>query len=197
MKGIISSNIDESAKLHNNILKNKRLIESVVFAVRKITAAIESKNKILVAGNGGSAADAQHFVAELVGRFQIERNGFPAIALTTNTSLVTALANDYSFDRVFARQVETLARPGDIFVAITTSGNSNNIISALESANKIGIESIGLLGKDGGKAKNLCTIPIIVPHNSTARIQEIHILLIHSICDAVEKYFAQKSNEIC
>ena len=193
MKGIISSNIDESAKLHNNILKNKRLVESVVFAVRKITAAIESNNKILVAGNGGSAADAQHFVAELVGRFQIERNGFPAIALTTNTSLVTALANDYSFDRVFARQVETLARPGDIFVAITTSGNSNNIISALESANKIGIESIGLLGKDGGKAKNLCTIPIIVPHNSTARIQEIHILLIHSICDAVEKYFAQKS----
>ena len=193
MKGIISSNIDESAKLHHNILKNKRLVESVVFAVRKITAAIESNNKILVAGNGGSAADAQHFVAELVGRFQIERNGFPAIALTTNTSLVTALANDYSFDRVFARQVETLARPGDIFVAITTSGNSNNIISALESANKIGIESIGLLGKDGGKAKNLCTIPIIVPHNSTARIQEIHILLIHSICDAVEKYFAQKS----
>ncbi|RKZ28752.1 phosphoheptose isomerase [bacterium] len=193
MKGIISSNIDESAKLHHNILKNKRLVESVVFAVRKITAAIESKSKILVAGNGGSAADAQHFVAELVGRFQIERNGFPAIALTTNTSLVTALANDYSFDRVFARQVETLARPGDIFVAITTSGNSNNIISALESANKIGIESIGLLGKDGGKAKNLCTIPIIVPHNSTARIQEIHILMIHSICDAVEKYFAQKS----
>ena len=193
MKEIISSNIDESAKLHHNILKNKRLVESVVFAVRKITAAIESKSKILVAGNGGSAADAQHFVAELVGRFQIERNGFPAIALTTNTSLVTALANDYSFDRVFARQVETLARPGDIFVAITTSGNSNNIISALESANKIGIESIGLLGKDGGKAKNLCTIPIIVPHNSTARIQEIHILLIHSICDAVEKYFAQKS----
>jgi len=161
MKGIISSNIDESAKLHHNILKNKRLVESVVFAARKITAAIESKSKILVAGNGGSAADAQHFVAELVGRFQIERNGFPAIALTTNTSLVTALANDYSFDRVFARQVETLARPGDIFVAITTSGNSNNIISALKSANKIGIESIGLLGKDGGKAKNLCTIPII------------------------------------
>jgi len=187
MKKILMANLNESAELHREILRDENLIENIYLSVQKIIEAIESGNKIIIAGNGGSAADAQHFVAELIGRFQLERNGFPAIALTTNTSLITALANDYSFDTIFARQLETLARKGDIFIAITTSGNSSNIISALQIAKKLGIESIGILGKDGGKTKDLSTIPIIVPHNITARIQEIHILIIHSICDIVEK----------
>jgi len=187
MKKILMENLNESAELHREILRDESLIGNIYLSVQKIIEAIESGNKIIIAGNGGSAADAQHFVAELIGRFQLERNGFPAIALTTNTSLITALANDYSFDTIFARQLETLARKGDIFIAITTSGNSSNIISALQSAKKLGIETIAFLGNYGGKAKDLSTIPIIVPHNITARIQEIHILIIHSICDIVEK----------
>ncbi|MBV5338910.1 MAG: D-sedoheptulose 7-phosphate isomerase [Deltaproteobacteria bacterium] len=144
-------------------------------------------NKLLVMGNGGSAADAQHFVAEIVGRFKMERRGLPAIALSTDTSILTAIGNDYGFDRVFQRQVEALAAPGDMIVGISTSGNSPNVLLALELAREKGCCTVGLLGKDGGSIKALCDLALIVPTSDTPRVQEGHITIIHIVCDLLEK----------
>lgn len=146
-----------------------------------------SGGKLLVMGNGGSAADSQHFVAEIVGRFKMERRGLPAIALSTDTSILTAIGNDYGFDAVFSRQVEALAMSGDILVGISTSGNSPNVKSALELAREKGCHTIGLLGKDGGSVKDLCDLALIVPSDDTPRIQEGHGLIIHIVCDLIEK----------
>lgn len=143
--------------------------------------------KLLVMGNGGSAADAQHFVAEIVGRYKMERRGLPAIALSTDTSILTAIGNDYGFDRVFYRQVEALAAPGDLVVGISTSGNSPNVQLALELAREKGCRTVGLLGKDGGTIKNVCDLALIVPTNDTPRVQEGHITIIHIVCDLLEK----------
>lgn len=143
--------------------------------------------KLLVMGNGGSAADAQHFSAEIVGRFKMERRGLPAIALTTDTSILTAIGNDYGFDAVFRRQVEALAMAGDMLVGISTSGNSPNVKSAMELAREKGCRTIGLLGKDGGSIKGLCDLALVVPSDDTPRIQEGHGLIIHIVCDLVEK----------
>lgn len=143
--------------------------------------------KLLVMGNGGSAADAQHFVAEIVGRFKLERRGLPAIALSTDTSILTAIGNDYGFDKVFRRQVEALAVPGDLVVGISTSGNSPNVQQALELAREKGCRTVGLLGKDGGSIKNVCDLALIVPTNDTPRVQEGHITIIHIVCDLLEK----------
>lgn len=146
-----------------------------------------SGGKLLVMGNGGSAADAQHFVAEIVGRFKMERRGLPAIALSTDTSILTAIGNDYGFDRVFHRQVEALAAPGDLVVGISTSGNSPNVLKALELAREKGCRTVGLLGKDGGSIKNFCDLALIVPTSDTPRVQEGHIIIIHIVCDLLEK----------
>lgn len=143
--------------------------------------------KLLVMGNGGSAADAQHFVAEIVGRFKMERRGLPAIALSTDTSILTAIGNDYGFDMVFRRQVEALAVAGDLVVGISTSGNSPNVQQALVLAREKGCRTIGLLGKDGGSIKNVCDLALIVPTNDTPRVQEGHITIIHIVCDLLEK----------
>jgi len=143
--------------------------------------------KLLVMGNGGSAADAQHFVAEIVGRFKMERRGLPAIALSTDTSILTAIGNDYGFDRVFHRQVEALALPGDLVVGISTSGNSPNVLQALKLAREKGCRTVGLLGKDGGSIKELCDLALIVPTDDTPRVQEGHITIIHIVCDLLEK----------
>jgi len=143
--------------------------------------------KLLVMGNGGSAADAQHFVAEIVGRFKMERRGLPAIALSTDTSILTAIGNDYGFDRIFHRQVEALAAPGDLVVGISTSGNSVNVLQALELAREKGCKTVGLLGKDGGSIKEVCDLALIVPTNDTPRVQEGHITIIHIVCDLLEK----------
>jgi D-sedoheptulose 7-phosphate isomerase len=143
--------------------------------------------KLLVVGNGGSAADAQHFAAEIVGRFKMERKGLPAIALTTDTSILTAIGNDYGFDRVFSRQVEALAAPGDLIVGISTSGNSPNVLQALELAREKGCCTVGLLGKDGGTIKDVCDLALIVPTSDTPRVQEGHITIIHIVCDLLEK----------
>ncbi len=188
MENYIVKNLGESLELHGNILHDNAFIKWVVQAADSIISTLNDGGKVIVAGNGGSAADAQHFVAEIVGRYQRERKGLPAIALSTNSSLITALANDFSFEMVFARQIEALANCGDVFVGITTSGNSPNIIQAFAKANEIGVKSIGLLGGDGGKALELCDIPIVVPHTKTARIQEIHILVIHAICDVIDRF---------
>jgi D-sedoheptulose 7-phosphate isomerase len=143
--------------------------------------------KLLVMGNGGSAADAQHFAAEIVGRFKMERKGLPAIALSTDTSILTAIGNDYGFDRVFSRQVEALAAPGDLIVGISTSGNSPNVLQALELAREKGCCTVGLLGKDGGSIKDVCDLALIVPTSDTPRVQEGHITIIHIVCDLLEK----------
>lgn len=143
--------------------------------------------KVLVMGNGGSAADAQHFVAEIVGRFKMERRGLPALALSTDTSILTAIGNDYGFDRVFSRQVEALAATGDLVIGISTSGNSPNVLLALQLARETGCRTVGLLGKDGGSIKDVCDLALIVPTNDTPRVQEAHITIIHIVCDLLEK----------
>jgi D-sedoheptulose 7-phosphate isomerase len=148
---------------------------------------LKSGNKILICGNGGSAADAQHFAAELIGRFEKERKGLPAIAFTTDTSILTALGNDYGYDAVFSRQVEALSVPGDTLIGISTSGNSKNVILAIESAKNIGVQTIGLLGRDGGKMAALVDMAVIVPHSVTARIQEGHIFILHYWAALIEK----------
>ncbi len=155
-----------------------------------ITKALQDNKKVLICGNGGSAADSQHFAAELTGRYKRERKGLRAIALSTDTSALTAIGNDYGYEHVFSRQIEALAEPGDIIIGISTSGNSKNIINALEMANKIGCITLSLSGKDGGLIKNLCDYSIIAPSNDTPRIQEIHILCIHILCELIESHFA-------
>lgn len=144
-------------------------------------------NKLLIMGNGGSAADAQHFAGEIVSRFRIERPGLPAIALSTDTSIITAIGNDYGYERIFSRQVEALAVPGDAVIGISTSGNSPNVLKALEVARQAGCTTIGLLGKDGGSIKAVCDIPLIIPSNDTPRVQEGHITVIHILCDLIEQ----------
>lgn len=165
----------------------QELVPAIESAVSLLVAAFKDGNKLLVMGNGGSAADAQHFVAEMVGRFKLERRALPAIALTTDTSILTALANDYAFDRVFARQVEAHAAPGDVVIGISTSGNSPNVQVALEEAKLKGCRTVALLGKDGGSIKPVAELSLVVPSNDTPRIQEGHITIIHIICDLVER----------
>jgi len=188
-KNFVSEILLDALELHRKIVEDTDFIESIALAAQTIVDALKNGNKIIVAGNGGSAADSQHFVAELVGRFQKERDGLPAIALSTNTSSITALANDYSFDEIFSHQLKALGCENDVFFAITTSGRSKNILNALDAAQKIGMRTIGLLGKGGGPAAEQCDISIIVPHDITARIQEIHILTIHTICAYVDENF--------
>jgi len=154
-----------------------------------ITSAIKNGNKVLLAGNGGSAADAQHIAAELSGRFVKERRALPGIALTVDTSALTSIANDYGYDHVFSRQIEALAQPGDLFIGISTSGNSQGILNAFDVAKKLNCKTLGLSGRDGGKMIGLCDLNIIVPSQVTARIQEMHILIGHILCKAVDELF--------
>ena len=152
-----------------------------------LTDTFKSGGKLMVMGNGGSAADSQHFAAEIVSRFRMERPGLPAIALSTDTSILTAIGNDYGFDFVFRRQVEALAMPGDMVVGISTSGNSTNVNMALGLAREKGCRTIALLGRDGGSIRGLCDLALVVPSDDTPRIQEGHISIIHIVCDLVEK----------
>ena len=147
---------------------------------------LKNGNKILLCGNGGSAADAQHIAAELTGRYKTERRGLPGIALTTDTSALTAIGNDYGYDRVFDRQVQALANKGDLLIGISTSGNSKNIINALKVAREMGCKTLGLSGRDGGAMNELCDINLVVPSDNTPRIQEMHILFGHTICQIID-----------
>ena len=158
------------------------LLEASKLAVETLRAG----NKILLCGNGGRAADAQHIAAELTGRYKTERRGLPGIALTTDTSALTAIGNDYGYDRVFDRQVEALAQKGDLLIGISTSGNSTNVINALKVAREIGCKTLGLTGRDGGAMNELCDINLVVPSNDTPRIQEMHILFAHTICQIID-----------
>lgn len=165
------------------------LSKPIAEAITAIVASLTSGGKVLACGNGGSAADAQHFSAEFVGRFERERPELAAIALTTDTSILTAVGNDYSFDAVFSRQVRALGQPGDVLIAISTSGNSSNIMAAVDAAHARDMVVIGLSGRDGGKMGKMLRetdVHICVPHPRTARVQEVHILALHCICDGVD-----------
>jgi len=176
---------EESANVKLKFIEENE--EKLKKAIEVIYNALKNGNKILICGNGGSAADSQHFAAEIVGRFKLERNGLPAIALTTDTSILTAIGNDYGFDKIFERQVEALGKEGDVLVGISTSGNSENVIKAVNKAKEMGIYTIGLLGKGGGKLKDIVDLALIAPSNNTARIQECHLTIYHVICEEVEK----------
>ncbi|GFE58987.1 D-sedoheptulose 7-phosphate isomerase [Geobacter sp. AOG1] len=168
-------------------LVETRLTERLAAAVDLVATALAGGNKLLVMGNGGSAGDAQHLAAEIVGRFKLERRALPAIALTTDTSILTAIGNDYGFDQVFRRQVEALAAPGDVVVGISTSGNSPNVLTALTLAREMGCRTIGLLGRDGGTIGPVVDLELTMPSQDTPRIQEGHITMIHILCDLVER----------
>jgi D-sedoheptulose 7-phosphate isomerase len=171
--------LDQIAE-HMDCFKALKLVApEILRAARELTATLDSGKKILICGNGGSAADAQHFAAELMGRFETERTSYPAIALTTDSSALTAIGNDYGFKRVFSRQVEGLGRKGDMLIAISTSGNSPNIHEAVLKAASMGMHTIGLLGRNGGSIKGEVDCPVIVPHSRTARIQEAHGFILH------------------
>ena len=158
-------------------------------ACETAVATLKAGGKILLCGNGGSAADAQHIAAELTGRYKTERGALAGIALTTDTSALTAIGNDYGYEFVFSRQLEALGREGDLLIAISTSGNSGNVVKALELARKIGIKTIGLSGRTGGVMNELCELNLVVPSNDTPRIQEMHIMIGHIICQAIDDAF--------
>jgi D-sedoheptulose 7-phosphate isomerase len=184
--------IDVAIEHHKSALTSLRHnIPNIVEGSNAITDRLSTGGKVFVCGNGGSASDAQHFVAELVGRFVSERKGLPAVALTTDTSIITAVANDYSFDEIFARQIEALCGENDVLVAISTSGNSKNILRALMSAKKKGCLSILLSGKDGGQAKALADTAIIIESGNTAAIQEMHIMILHMICGIIDEHYGK------
>jgi D-sedoheptulose 7-phosphate isomerase len=187
----IRNALAESSELMGRIADS--LPGKIEEVLQLILRALESGKKILIMGNGGSAADAQHMEAELVGRFKLERKAIPAISLTTNTSTLTAIGNDYSFERIFARQIEALAEKGDIVLGISTSGHSKNLILGFEAAKSTGAITVGLLGKDGGKIKDSVDISIIVPSDNTPRIQEAHITIIHILCEEIEKRMGKKA----
>ena len=162
------------------------LDNSVSQAIDACVQSLQKGGKLMLCGNGGSAADSQHLAAEFTGRFIKDRPPIAAVALSTDTSALTCIANDYSFNEIFARQVHALGKAGDCLIAISTSGNSGNVLAAVAAAKSLGISTIGLLGRDGGKLKAQCDIAIVVPSQVTARIQEAHILIGHSLCGAVE-----------
>jgi D-sedoheptulose 7-phosphate isomerase len=183
--------------IENEFQNHSETIQTVMDASSKVLEdvsqvvvdTLKAGNKVLICGNGGSAADAQHFAAELTGRYKTERRGLPAIALTTDTSALTAIGNDYGYDRVFDRQTEALAQSGDLLIGISTSGNSKNVINAFMVAKELGCKTIGLSGRDGGAMNDSCDINLIVPSHNTPRIQEMHILFIHIICQIIDDHF--------
>jgi D-sedoheptulose 7-phosphate isomerase len=179
-----------------NILEHQKLVSKLEFfssdvnlASNLIESSLKNNGCIFFCGNGGSAADSQHLAAEFTGRFVRERKAISGLALTTDTSTLTAIGNDYGYDEIFARQIEGLAKSGDCLVVISTSGNSTNIVRAIHKAKEIGVYTVGLLGKDGGKIKDMCDVSVVVPSQSTARIQEMHILIGHTWCEVVDELF--------
>jgi len=186
MQQKIINSIKESAGVKNAILENKAIIDAVQNIVDKIVLCYQNGGKVLFCGNGGSAADAQHLAAELSGRFYYDRSPLYAEALHVNTSYLTAVANDYSYDEVYARLVKAMGCKGDILIGLSTSGNSGNILRAIEQAKQQEMLTFGLTGESGGKMKELCDLTIRIPSLVTPRIQEAHILIGHIICEIVE-----------
>ena len=193
-------NLSIKLEIQNKILDSsesiKKSIENIPEIIRiieSITKSLKKGNKIILFGNGGSAADAQHIAAELVGRFDYDRKSLPAISLTTDTSVITSIGNDYSFEKIFSRQCESLVNKGDIVIGISTSGNSINVKNGLLVSKRKGAKTVGFLGHKGGHIKNIVDIPLIVNSNSTPRIQEVHRTAAHIICEMVEKNISRRS----
>lgn len=185
MDKIIKQRFLDHLEVANAVMNSDILAQLERIAV-EVKRALAKGNKVMFCGNGGSAADSQHLAAEFVGRFQKERKGLPALALTVDTSILTAVGNDYGYDKVFVRQVEALARPGDVLVGISTSGNSGNVVAAVELAKELGVYCVGMTAAGGGKLKALCDECIAVPAEVTARAQEMHILIGHILCELVD-----------
>ena len=179
--------IEDSINLKKITYDDKALLDLIELSADSIIDAIKKDRKILIAGNGGSAADSQHMAAEFVSKFYHDRSAMPAIALTTDTSILTSISNDYDYSNIFARQIEAIGREGDIFIPITTSGNSENLIKAAQISSKMGIKVIGLTGNNGGKLRQFCNILLNIKDTDTPRIQECHLMIEHIICELVEK----------
>jgi D-sedoheptulose 7-phosphate isomerase len=182
---LVAAVFADSIALHQQVAREAS--DAIVAAATAVTASLAAGGKLLAFGNGGSAADAQHLAAELVGRFERERRAMAALALTTDTSVLTSIGNDYAFDQVFVRQVDALGRPGDVAFGISTSGGSANVALALERARAIGVKTIAMTGRDGGRVGRAADIHLNVPHTSTSRVQEVHRTLLHAICSLIER----------
>lgn len=188
MKSTIEFEFSEHLKTAQATLEY--IADPLEIAAKLCIDSLQNGGKILIFGNGGSAADAQHIAAELVGRYKVERKGLPAIALTTDTSALTSIGNDYGYSHVFDRQVEALANKGDVAIGISTGGSSGNVISALKLARNLGCKTIGFSGRDGGEMNALCNINLVVPAEDTPRIQEMHIVIGHTICQIIDLEFS-------
>ncbi len=192
---LIKQRISDSIAVKQSLLENEGLINTVVSLANEIVACIANGGKLVICGNGGSASDALHFAGEIVGRFVKERKAWPAVVLNADVATMTAIANDYGYDDVFARQAEAHVKPGDVFIGISTSGNSENVYRAMQKATEIGATTACLVGKDGGKIGRDADFPIIVPCNVTARVQECHINIIHILCEMAEAKLAEMEGE--
>lgn len=182
----LTQSIPSITKVLARMEEDNKFLANMNAVGERLIATLIGGRKVLIAGNGGSAAEAQHFSAEIVGHYARERRGYSAIALTTDTSILTAIGNDYDFRSIFSRQVEALGEQGDVFVGLSTSGNSENIIDALKKAHEQGLFTVSFIGKDGGKMKGIADIDLIVPSEETPRIQEAHLIMIHSICEMLD-----------
>ena len=187
MRSIIEFEFNEHLKIAQATLDD--IAKPLEIAANLCIDSLKNGGKILIFGNGGSAADAQHIAAELVGRYKVERKGLAAIALTTDTSALTSIGNDYGYEHVFARQIEALANKNDVVIGISTGGSSKNVISALILANELGCKTIGFSGRNGGEMNNICDINLVIPAQDTPRIQEMHIVIGHTICHLIDQAF--------
>ena len=187
MKNYIKNQVKLSFETKQAIYENEELLDNIEKVSKLCVELYKNNKKTILAGNGGSAADAQHIAAEMVGRYGFDRPSLPSLALTTDTSALTAIGNDYGYDQVFSRQLEGMGQDGDLFIGISTSGNSQNIINAFNSAKDKNITTVALSGRDGGEMAKIADIALVVPSDSTPRIQESHILIGHIICDIIEK----------
>lgn len=190
MKSKIEQRIAQSIDVHKKIAADVKYSDLLAQISSTIIKSLKAGNKVLLCGNGGSAADAQHIAAEFVNRFYINRAPYAAVALTTDTSIITSIANDFSYEEIFSKQVEAIGKEGDVLIAISTSGTAANVNLAVKVANEKNITTVSFTGKDGGKLKDLCDINFIVPTDDTPRIQEIHILAAHIICEIIEEDLA-------
>ena len=187
MRSIIQHEFNEHFKVSKDTFES--IGNKIEVAAKICIDCLNDGRKILIFGNGGSAADAQHIAAEIVGRYKVERKGLPAIALTTDTSAITAIANDFGYTHVFVRQIEALAHKGDVLIGISTSGSSVNVVNALKRAKELGCKTIGMSGRGGGELNILCDVNIVVPAEDTPRIQEMHILIGHTICHLIDQAY--------
>jgi D-sedoheptulose 7-phosphate isomerase len=186
MTELIKKVLRESCDIKLKVMDDERLLKVIQDVMEVCIDALKNGNKLLLAGNGGSASDAQHIAAELVGRYERDRKGLPALALTTNSSQLTAIANDYGYDDLFQRQVQALSNKGDVFFGLSTSGNSKNVVNAIKECKQQGVISVGMTGQSGGQMASLCDYCINVPADNTARIQEVHITIGHIVCSGIE-----------